>query len=83
MWWRELRTYVGRIRDFDRTDWAAYLAWVGLMFGLVAATGGLLLVGHRLGVRFPPEAWLLPIGALIFAISIAIDTIGHRTIYKQ
>jgi hypothetical protein len=80
---REVGIYVGRIRLFTPTDWAVYLSWVGLMFGLVFATGGFLLVGHLNGVRYPLEAWLLPIGAVIFAISIAIDTIGHRTIYKE
>ncbi len=79
----ELRTYVGRVREFSRTDWVVYCAWVGLMFGLVLATGGFLLAGHVRGVSFPPEAWLVPLGALNFAISIAVDTIGHRTIYKQ
>lgn len=80
---RELAIYVGRIRQFDRTDTLVYLAWVGLMFGLVAASGGFLLVGHSHGVLYPTEAWFVPIGALVFAISIAIDTIGHRTIYKE
>jgi hypothetical protein len=79
----ELLVYVGRIRQFDRTDWWVYGAWVGLMLGLVGATGGFLLVGHGAGVRFPDEAWLVPIGAAIFAAAIAIDTIGHRTIYKE
>lgn len=75
--------YVGRIREFGRVDWAVYLGWVGMMLGLVASTGGFLLVGARAGVRFPAEAWSVPIGAAIFAVAIAIDTIGHRTIYKQ
>lgn len=78
-----LAIYVGRIREFDRTDWLVYLAWVGTMVGLVVATGGFLAVGHAHGVRFPAEAWLVPAGAAIFTISIAIDTIGHRTIYAQ
>lgn len=79
----ELGIYVGRIRQFTRVDWAVYLAWVGMMFGLVVATGGFLLFGHRAGVAWPAEAWFVPGGALIFSISIAIDTIGHRTIYKE
>jgi hypothetical protein len=79
----ELLTYVSRVREFDRNDWAVYVAWVGLMLGLVASTGGFLLVGHAGNVSYPGEAWLVPIGALIFAVSIAIDTIGHRTVYKQ
>ena len=35
--------YVGRIRAFDRSDWLVYLAWVGMMLGLVGSTGGFLL----------------------------------------
>jgi hypothetical protein len=75
--------YVGRIREFDRTDWLVYLTWVGVMVGLVVATAGFLALGHAHGVTWPTEAWFVPLGALVFAISIAIDTIGHRTIYKE
>lgn len=78
-----LAVYVGRIREFDRTDWLVYLTWVGMMFGLVFSTATFLLAGRQVGVSWPAEAWLVPIGAAIFAISIAIDTIGHRTIYKE
>ena len=79
----ELRVYTGRIREFGRGDWLVYGAWVGLMFGLVVATGGFLLLGRGAGVRFPAVAWYVPAGALIFAVSIAIDTIGHRTVYRR
>ncbi len=79
----ELRIYVGRISEFTRLDWLVYVSWVGLMLGLVAATGGFLLLGHVNGVSFQPEAWLVPLGAVLFSLSIAVDTIGHRTIYKQ
>lgn len=79
----EVAAYVGRIRQFERADWGVYLSWVWLMLGLVASTGGFLLFGRAHGVRFPAEAWMVPIGATIFFASIAIDTIGHRTIYKQ
>lgn len=79
----ELRIYVGRVREFSRIDWLVYVSWVGLMLGLVASTGGFLLAGHLHGVSFMPEAWLVPAGAALFSLSIAIDTIGHRTIYKQ
>lgn len=78
-----LLLYIARIRDFDPVDWAVYLAWVGLMLGLVVATGGFLLIGHAHGITWPPEAWCVPIGAATFAVAIAIDTIGHRTIYKE
>lgn len=79
----EVAVYVGRMRDFQRIDWWVYLSWVGLMMGLVLSTGGFLIAGNLHSVSFPPAAWLVPIGAVIFTISIAIDTIGHRTIYKQ
>ena len=75
--------YVGRIRLFTRTDWLVYLAWIGMMLGLTAATGTFVLAGHAHGVAWPVEAWLVPLGAAIFSIAIAIDTIGHRTIYKE
>jgi len=79
----DFSVYVGRIRQFTRTDWYVYLSWVGLMLGLVFSTGGFVLFGHAHGVVFPPEVWLVPVGAAIFTVSIAIDTIGHRTIYKE
>jgi hypothetical protein len=71
------------MRQFDARDWLVYVAWIGLMLGLVVATAGFLWLGHRGGVTFPAEDWLVPIGAALFSLSIAIDTIGHRTIYKQ
>lgn len=79
----ELATYVGRIGQFSRRDWLVYLVWIGVGAGLVASTGGFLAFGAAHGVRFPPEAWLVPAGAALFAVSIAVDTIGHRTVYKQ
>jgi hypothetical protein len=79
----ELAVYVGRIREFDRTDWLVYASWIGTMLGLVLSTGGFLVLGWSGGVRFPVEAWLVPAGAAIFSAAIAIDTIGHRTIYKE
>jgi hypothetical protein len=75
--------YVGRMREFSRADWAVYVAWVGLMFGLVAATGGFVAVGHAAGVELSRAAYLVPVGALVFTVSIAIDTIGHRTVYRE
>jgi len=75
--------YVRRVSEFDRTDWIVYVAWVGLMFGLVGSTGGFVLFGRAHGVAFPSEAYWVPLGALIFSTSIAIDTIGHRTVYKK
>lgn len=79
----EVLEYVGRAREFEREDWIVYVAWVGMMIGLVGSTAGFLLFGRSKGVSFPTEAWLVPVGAAIFSFAIAVDTIGHRTIYKQ
>lgn len=78
----ELVVYVSRMREFGREDWIVYVAWVGMMLGLVGSTGGFLLVGHAHGAVFPEEAWLVPIGAAMFTVAIAVDTIGHRTVYR-
>jgi hypothetical protein len=75
--------YVSRIGQFTRRDWWVYIGWVGLMLGLVLSTGGFVAIGHAAGAPFPAEAYWVPWGALIFTISISIDTIGHRTIYKE
>ena len=75
--------YIQRAREFDRTDWTVYIAWIGLMSGLLFAVGGFFLWGHTHGVQFPDYAWNIPIGTFIFVGAIAIDTIGHRTIYKE
>src|SRR5689334_4026911 len=79
----EVVVYVGRVREFRRDDWIVYVAWIGLMVGLCVSTGGFLASGAWHGVRFPEAAWLVPLGAVVFTISIAVDTIGHRTIYKE
>jgi hypothetical protein len=75
--------YVGRIREFAPVDWAVYLTWVGGMALLVAACAAFLTVGRGAGAPFPPEAYLVPIGAAVFTVAIAVDTIGHRTVYKE
>ena len=79
----ELSLYVGRIRQFQRIDWLVYTAWIGLMLGLCVSTGGFVWAGHRAAAPLPKEAYLVPLGAIIFTAAIALDTIGHRTIYKE
>lgn len=80
---RDMWIYASRMRQFDRSDWIAYVLWVGLMMGLLLVTGGFMLFGFAHGVQFPSYAWHLPLGVLIFSVSIAFDTIGHRTVYKE
>ncbi len=81
--WRAFAIYVGRMREFERRDWAVYGAWVGMMIGLCAVTALFVLIGHRAAAPLPPVASLVPLGAGIFTLAIAVDTIGHRTIYRE
>lgn len=78
----DLLVYVRRVEQFERRDWMVYVSWVGLMVALTATLLGFLLLGRARGAIFPAEAWLLPVGAATFTLAIAVDTIGHRTIYK-
>lgn len=80
---QETIIYASRVKNFNRWDWLTYVAWVGLMSGLLIATGGFVLLGHSKGVHFPAYVWNVPIGTFIFVGAIAFDTIGHRTIYKE
>lgn len=76
-------TYVGRIKDFTTKDWLVYVVWVGMMYGLFAVIAMFFALAHTHGVVYPGYAWNIPIGTFIFSTAIAIDTIGHRTIYKE
>lgn len=82
-YYQDLKIYIGRMKEFNVTDWVIYAAWVGMMAGLLFATGGFLFVGHAGGVAFPGYVWNILIGNAIFLIAIAVDTIGHRTVYKD
>jgi len=79
----ELTTYFRRFRLFSRRDWLVYFSWIGLIAGLALSSAAFLAIGRRAGAVFPAEAYFVPIGAGIFALAIAVDTIGHRTIYKE
>jgi hypothetical protein len=79
----ELRVYFGRFRLFQPIDWLVYVAWVGLIASLAAASAAFLAVGRAAGAVFPAEAYLLPVGAAVFTLAIAVDTVGHRTVYKE
>lgn len=79
---QDVRTYALQIKLFQREDWQYYVAWVGLMLGLLFSVTGFILVGHFHGVQFPPYVWNVPIGTLIFIGAISFDTIGHQTTYK-
>lgn len=80
---QDVARYASQIRQFDRKDWWTYVAWVGLMLGLLFSVAGFTLFGHFQGVSFPSYVWNIPIGTAIFVAAIAFDTIGHRTAYKE
>jgi Na+/glutamate symporter len=79
---QETWIYLSRIQAFSRKDWVVYVLWIGMMVSLFATVSGFVLLGHANGVAFPKYVWNLPIGIFVFVTAIAIDTIGHRTIYK-
>jgi hypothetical protein len=79
----EVIAYAGNARSFSSWDWLCYVAWVGLMLGLLFATAGFVGLGYYHGVAYPGYVWNVPVGVAIFVVAIAFDTIGHRTIYKE
>jgi hypothetical protein len=79
----DFNIYVGRVRQFDRNDWIVYVLWNGLMVGLLAAVSAFLFLGASNGVSYPQMVWNIPAGIACFVVAIAIDTIGHRTVYKE
>ena len=79
---KDVWAYASQVKQFTRTDWLIYIAWVGLMMGLLISICSFIGVGWYHGVRYPDYVWNLPLGTFIFIGAIAFDTIGHRTAYK-
>jgi len=80
---QEVSTYVRNIRRFERGDWLRYLAWICTIFCLLAGTSAFVLFGHANGVDWPGYVWFVPIGTAMFCGALAVDDIGHRTLYKD
>ncbi len=80
---QDVAVYVSRVKEFNRQDWYVYITWIGLMLGLLGSISFFFFMGSTNGVEFPLYAWNIPVGTAIFVLAIAIDTIGHRTIYKE
>lgn len=78
----EIKSYVGNIRRFTRSDWLRYAAWMSTVFSLLLGTSTFVLWGHANGVDWPGYVWLIPIGTAMFCSALALDDIGHRTLYK-
>lgn len=81
--WSEFIDYIKQTKTFSKADWRYYIAWIGLMAGLFFSTTGFLIFGSSRGVIYPAYVWNIPWGIAIFVIAIGIDTIGHRTRYKE
>ena len=81
--WREFTAYVANIRAFSQGDWLRYGTWMATIFSLLIGTGGFVLFGYVHGVDWPGYVWLVPVGTFLFCSALAIDDIGHRTLYKQ
>lgn len=80
---QEFNTYVGRVSQFNAVDWLVYIAWNGMMIGLLVSVSYFLHVGRSHGVVYPAYVWNIPVGTSCFVLAIAIDTIGHRTVYRE
>jgi len=80
---KEFIVYTGEIRNFKKDDWVYYVCWVGLMLGLLFSVCGFLLVGWLNDVHYPAYVWNIPLGTITFILAIALDTVGHRTRYKE
>lgn len=79
----EIFSYVGNIRRFSSSDWRRYLAWIGTIASLLAGTTFFTVWGATHGVTFPGYVWFIPIGTALFCGALAVDDIGHRTLYKK
>ena len=82
-YYQDFLVYVGRIREFSKNDWIIYLSWVGMMIGLFVTLMSFVTFGRVMETGIPYFAWNIPLGAFIFSVAIAIDTIGHRTVYRE
>lgn len=81
--WNDFVVYVGQFRQFTKADWRYYISWIGMMMGLLFSTSWFLWAGASNGVSYPAYVWNIPLGTATFIAAIGLDTIGHRTRYKE
>ncbi len=80
---QEVTAYVANIKMFTSSDWWRYVAWIGTIASLLVGTSTFVLWGHFHGVDWPGYVWIIPLGTAMFCSALAIDDIGHRTLYKE
>ena len=81
--WQEISTYARNIKKFQKEDWIRYVFWIGSIFGLWCATTAITVFGKLTGTLWPAYVWWIPIGTALFCGALALDDIGHRTLYKR
>ena len=79
----EISSYASNIRKFKKDDWLRYALWIGSIFGLLCATTGVTVFGALTGTVWPAYVWWIPFGTFLFCGALALDDIGHRTLYKK
>ena len=80
---KDSRVYVSRIQRFNLRDYVEYALWVGFLFFLTAITLFFLVYASQNQISFPNYAWFIPIGSGILWLSVSVDSIGHKTVYKE
>lgn len=78
----EIASYIGNIKDFGKSDWIRYVSWIGTISSLFIGVTTFIMIGWLNGVDYPGYVWFIPFGAGLFTTALAIDDIGHRTLYK-
>ena len=81
--WSLIKSYVGNISMFGRMDWVRYISWMLTVGSLFVGVSVFFTVGVWSGVEWPGYVWFIPLGSFMFASALAIDDIGHRTLYKE
>ena len=82
-WLVEAKNYVLHIREFSSWDWVCYVAWIGTISSLFFGVTGFVIAGKMAGVEWPGYVFNICFGTGLFTVSLAVDTIGHRTVYKE
>lgn len=75
--------YVLRVKEFNTKDWLLYGLWISTISSLFIGMTSFILYGWSHAIPWPGYVWFIPIGSGLFSMALAIDDIGHRTVYKE